>query len=90
MNEISTNQSYRFGEFRLDPARAGLFRGNDDLRLRRRTFEVLTYLVRDSGRLVLGETAGYFRERIFEPLQMTSTGFQVPPGRAERLTTNYT
>jgi CubicO group peptidase (beta-lactamase class C family) len=32
----------------------------------------------------------YFRELIFEPLQMTSTGFQVPPGQAERLTTNYT
>jgi TolB-like protein/DNA-binding winged helix-turn-helix (wHTH) protein/Flp pilus assembly protein TadD len=52
VNEISTNQSYRFGEFTLDPARAGLFRGNDELRLRRRTFEVLTYLVRNSGRLV--------------------------------------
>ena len=32
----------------------------------------------------------YFRERIFEPLQTMSTGFQVPPGQAERLTTNYT
>lgn len=30
----------------------------------------------------------YFRERIFEPLEMTSTGFQVPPKQAARLTTN--
>lgn len=31
----------------------------------------------------------YCRERIFEPLKMTSTGFQVPPDQAVRLTTNY-
>lgn len=31
----------------------------------------------------------YFRERIFEPLNMTSTGFQVPPSQVARLTTNY-
>lgn len=52
MNEISPNQAYRFGEFTLDPARAALFFGEEELRLRRRTFEVLTYLVRNSGRLV--------------------------------------
>jgi DNA-binding winged helix-turn-helix (wHTH) protein/TolB-like protein/Tfp pilus assembly protein PilF len=52
VNEISTNQAYRFGEFTLDPGRAGLFRGDEELRLRRRTFEVLTYLVRQSGRVV--------------------------------------
>jgi DNA-binding winged helix-turn-helix (wHTH) protein/Flp pilus assembly protein TadD len=52
VNEISANQSYRFGEFTLDPARAALFRGSEELRLRRRTFEVLSYLVRNSGRLV--------------------------------------
>ena len=52
MNEISTNQAYRFGPFTLDPARAALFRGDEELRLRRRTLEVLTYLVRNSGRLV--------------------------------------
>lgn len=52
MNEISTNQAYRFGEFTLDPARAALFRGDQELRLRQRTFEVLTYLVRNSGRLL--------------------------------------
>lgn len=40
---------------------------------------------------VSGKSLGtYFRERIFEPLQMTSTGFQVSPLQAERLTTNYT
>ena len=52
VHEISTNQAYRFGEFTLDPARAGLFRGDEELRLRRRSFEVLNYLVRNSGRLV--------------------------------------
>ena len=31
----------------------------------------------------------YFRERIFEPLQMTSTGFQVQRDQTSRLTTNY-
>jgi CubicO group peptidase (beta-lactamase class C family) len=31
----------------------------------------------------------YCRERIFEPLKMTSTGFHVPPDQAARLTTNY-
>jgi CubicO group peptidase (beta-lactamase class C family) len=29
----------------------------------------------------------YFREHIFEPLEMTSSGFQVPPNQAARLTT---
>ena len=52
MNEISTNQAYRFGEFTLDPARAALFRGDEEVRLRQRTFEVLTYLVHNSDRLV--------------------------------------
>lgn len=32
----------------------------------------------------------FARERIFEPLQMASTGFQVPAGAESRLTTNYT
>jgi CubicO group peptidase (beta-lactamase class C family) len=31
----------------------------------------------------------FFRERIFAPLKMASTGFQVPAGAAARLTTNY-
>jgi CubicO group peptidase (beta-lactamase class C family) len=31
----------------------------------------------------------YFRRRIFEPLKMTSSGFQVPRNQAARLTTNY-
>lgn len=52
MSEISTNQVYRFGAFTLDPGRAALFLGEEELRLRRRTFEVLIYLVRHSGRLV--------------------------------------
>lgn len=31
----------------------------------------------------------YFRKQIFEPLKMTSSGFQVPRNQALRLTTNY-
>jgi CubicO group peptidase (beta-lactamase class C family) len=31
----------------------------------------------------------YFREQIFKPLKMTSSGFQVPATQAARLTTNY-
>ena len=52
MNEISTNQPYRFGDFRLDPARAALFRGDEERRLRPRTYDVLIYLARNSGRVV--------------------------------------
>lgn len=32
----------------------------------------------------------FFRDHIFEPLKMASTGFQVPPQNTARLTTNYT
>ena len=52
MNEVSTNQVYCFGGFTLDPARAALLRNGEEIPLRRRTFDVLTYLVRNSGRLV--------------------------------------
>src|SRR5688572_5367367 len=52
VNEVSVNRVYRFGEFTLDTGRAALFLGEEELRLRRRTFEVLTYLVRNSDRLV--------------------------------------
>jgi DNA-binding winged helix-turn-helix (wHTH) protein/TolB-like protein/Flp pilus assembly protein TadD len=52
VNEVSTNQAYRFTSFTLDAARAGLFRDGEQIPLRQRTFEVLTHLVRNSGRLV--------------------------------------
>ena len=52
MNEVSTNQAYRFAGFTLDPARAALLRDGEEIPLRQRTFEVLTHLVRNSGRLV--------------------------------------
>jgi CubicO group peptidase (beta-lactamase class C family) len=40
--------------------------------------------------LVTGQSLeAYFRQRIFEPLKMNSTGFQVTPIQAARLTTNY-
>jgi CubicO group peptidase (beta-lactamase class C family) len=31
----------------------------------------------------------FLRERIFEPLDMVDTGFQVPPGKLDRFTTSY-
>jgi CubicO group peptidase (beta-lactamase class C family) len=40
--------------------------------------------------LVSGKSLdAYFREQIFEPLEMTSSGFQVRRDQAARLTTNY-
>lgn len=44
--------AYRFGEFTLDLARGGLFRSGDGVKLRPKTFEVLRYLVENSGRLI--------------------------------------
>ena len=52
MHEISPNGPYRFGEFTLDIHRGVLLRGHDEVRLRPRTFDVLTYLVRNAGRVI--------------------------------------
>lgn len=52
MDEISTNRPFVFANFTLDPGRATLVRDGTEVRLRRRTFEVLTYLVKNSGRVV--------------------------------------
>jgi DNA-binding winged helix-turn-helix (wHTH) protein/TolB-like protein/Flp pilus assembly protein TadD len=52
MDEISNSGVYRFGDFTLDLDRAALWRGGDEVRLRPRTFDVLTYLVRNAGRLI--------------------------------------
>ena len=41
-----------FGEFRLDPGRATLFRGNTPVSLTPKALSVLDYLARHSGRLV--------------------------------------
>ena len=47
--------AYRFGEFTLDLARGALFRSGDEVKLRPKAFEVLQYLVENSGRLISKE-----------------------------------
>jgi DNA-binding winged helix-turn-helix (wHTH) protein len=44
--------TYRFGEFTLDLARGGVFRSGEEVKLRPKVFEVLKYLVENSGRLI--------------------------------------
>lgn len=44
--------AYRFGEFTLDLARGALFRSGEEVKLRPKVFEVLKYLVENSGRLI--------------------------------------
>ena len=58
-HELRTNSersldepAYCFGGFTLDSARAALLRNGEEIPLRQRTFDVLTHLVRNSGRLV--------------------------------------
>src|SRR5580704_1940102 len=41
-----------FGPFRLDAANAQLWRGDEEISLRRKTFDVLRYLVEHPGELV--------------------------------------
>jgi len=41
-----------FGPFRLDPEGANLWRGAREIILRRKTFDVLVYLVDHSGQLI--------------------------------------
>src|SRR5215213_9387886 len=48
----TTHQTYSFGEFTLDLTRGALFRGDEELKLRRKSFEVLKYLTENQGRLV--------------------------------------
>jgi predicted ATPase/DNA-binding winged helix-turn-helix (wHTH) protein len=43
---------YDFGEFRLDVARGCLFRAGDEIKLRPKVYQALTYLVQNPGRLV--------------------------------------
>lgn len=44
--------SYCFGDFKLDLAKGGLYRSDNEIKLRPKVFEVLTYLAANSGRLV--------------------------------------
>ena len=44
--------SYSFGEFTLDQERGGLWRGSEEVKLRPKVFEALSYLVQSPNRLV--------------------------------------
>jgi DNA-binding winged helix-turn-helix (wHTH) protein len=44
--------TYRFGEFTLNLARGGVFRPGEEVKLRPKVFEVLKYLLENSGRLI--------------------------------------
>lgn len=46
------HQTYSFDSFTLDVTRGCLFYGEQDIKLRRKSFEVLTYLVQNNGRLI--------------------------------------
>ncbi len=46
------HEIYSFDEFRLDLTRGALFRGDDELKLRPKSFDVLKYLTENQGRLV--------------------------------------
>ncbi len=48
----SPHQTYSFDSFTLDVTRGCLFYGEQDIKLRRKSFEVLTYLVQNNGRLI--------------------------------------
>ena len=47
-----THDFYAFDEFRLDLTRGALFRGQQELKLRPKSFEVLRYIAENQGRLV--------------------------------------
>ena len=49
---MPNNQHHLFGPFRLDPVNEQLWRGEEEVFLRRKTFEVLRHLVEHSGQLV--------------------------------------
>jgi TolB-like protein/DNA-binding winged helix-turn-helix (wHTH) protein/Tfp pilus assembly protein PilF len=51
MQKLS-HQTYCFDEFTLDLTRGCLLRGRDEIKLRPKSFEVLKYLIENSGRLI--------------------------------------
>jgi TolB-like protein/DNA-binding winged helix-turn-helix (wHTH) protein/Tfp pilus assembly protein PilF len=51
MQKLS-HQTYSFGEFTLDLTRGCLVRGQEEIKLRPKSFEVLKYLVENNGRLI--------------------------------------
>ena len=46
------HEIYSFDEFKLDLTRGALFRGDDELKLRPKSFDVLKYFAENSGRLI--------------------------------------
>ena len=46
------HEIYSFDEFRLDVTRGCLFRGDDEIKLRPKSFDVLKFLTENQGRLV--------------------------------------
>jgi DNA-binding winged helix-turn-helix (wHTH) protein len=48
----ASHQTYFFDEFQLDLTSGCLLRGRDEIKLRPQSFEVLTYLVENNGRLI--------------------------------------
>ena len=48
-----SGQHHFFSQFRLDPMNAQLWRGNEEISLRHKTFEVLLHLVDHPGQLVI-------------------------------------
>jgi DNA-binding response OmpR family regulator len=52
---LGTKMLYEFGVFRLDPAEHQLLAGDNALALTPKAFELLVYMVRNSGRLLTKE-----------------------------------
>ena len=52
MQAASTVHRYSFGDFTLDVDRGALLRGDDEMQLRRQSYDVLLHLVRHAGSLV--------------------------------------
>src|SRR5947207_13837883 len=50
--EKQSHQQYFFGEFTLNLTRGCLLRGDDEVKLRPKSFMVLKYLVENNGRLI--------------------------------------
>src|SRR5437660_12598080 len=47
-----THQTYFFDQFTLDLTRGSLLRGQEEIKLRPKSFETLKYLVENNGRLI--------------------------------------
>jgi predicted ATPase/DNA-binding winged helix-turn-helix (wHTH) protein len=52
LKDTKTPTTYRFAEFVLEPERASLLRGGEEIKLRPKVFDALRYLIEQRGRLV--------------------------------------